>query len=78
MIGTSTPVSKIFELTIAIAKTKHELVIVNCISPMIAAERRQELHKAIFFPLLFTLLSEKGRDAGEQGTSLGNFPTAFL
>ena len=45
---------------------------------MIAAERRQELHKAIFFPLLLTLLSEKGRDAGEQGTSLGNFPTAFL
>ena len=42
---TSNLVSNFFEPTFAIARTKCESVIVNCISPMIAAELRQELDK---------------------------------
>jgi len=40
--------SKIFEPKYAIARTKCESVIVNCISQKIAAELRQELDKANF------------------------------
>ena len=46
--GTSKLISKFFEPKFALARTKCEAVIVNCIGPMVAADLRQELGKANF------------------------------
>ena len=71
LIATSKLVSKIFEPKLAIARTKCESVIVHCISPMIAAELRQELDKANF-------VSEQVAYAGERGHDGGNASCTFV
>ena len=52
-----------FEPTFAIARTKCESVIVNCIAPIIAAELRQELDKANFVSVTVdaSTIKEQGR-----------------
>ena len=45
---TSKLISKFFEIKFALARTKCEAVIVNCIAPMVAGDLREELGKANF------------------------------
>ena len=66
LIATSKLVSKILESTFVFARTKYESGIVNCISPMIAAELCQELDKENFASVTTDASNrkEQGHDRG--------------
>jgi len=64
LIATSKPVFKKFEPKFAIARTKCESVIVNCVAPMIAAELRQELDKTTFVSV--TIDASKKKEQGRR------------
>jgi len=64
LIATSKPVLKNFEPKFAIARTKCESVIVNCVGPIIAAELRQELDKTNFVSV--TIDASKRKEQGRR------------
>jgi len=68
LIATFKQVSKIFEPKFSIARTKYESGIVNCISPMIAAELCQELDKENFVSVTIDASNRKEQGHRRAGT----------
>ena len=56
---TSKLVSKLFEPKFALRRTKCEVVLTNCIAPMIVAELRQELNKENFISASIDISNRK-------------------
>ena len=56
---TSKLISKFFEIKFALARTKCEAVIVNCIAPMVAGDLREELGKANFITVIIDASNRK-------------------